>query len=185
MGVPQSEIDRIVNEKRLVGPGQSNGRIEDLNRIADKYAEKNGFGQGGAPEQVPGGAVPPIGSPSRQSLIVGQGQKPPTPPTGGGGAVASGGMEEPGDEGREPNPYLEGEVPEPGTRRTGVRRAIQQEVELVRRTGKGTIDWTPEEIEFIQKEGRLPPGIVGHQTSFPSGKETREISSLCADRKKT
>lgn len=60
------------------------------------------------------------------------------------------------------NPFLEGETPTPGVRGTGVDRAIRLEVELVQRTGKGTIAWTAEEIAFIVKEGRLPPGTVGH-----------------------
>lgn len=63
---------------------------------------------------------------------------------------------------RVPNPHLEGKTPMPGSRGTGVSRAAAQEVELVKRTGKGTLDWTPEEIEYINKTGQLPDGIVGH-----------------------
>jgi hypothetical protein len=35
-------------------------------------------------------------------------------------------------------------------------------VELVKKTGKGTLDWTPEEIEYIKKTGELPKGVEGH-----------------------
>jgi hypothetical protein len=62
----------------------------------------------------------------------------------------------------ENNPYLAGKTPEPGTRGTGVSRAAELEVELVRRTGSGTLDWTPEEIEYIKNNKRLPKGIEGH-----------------------
>lgn len=64
--------------------------------------------------------------------------------------------------GRVPNPHLEGRTPMPGTRGTGVSRARAAEVELVKRTGRGTLDWTPAEIAEIQRTGRLPPGTVGH-----------------------
>jgi len=60
------------------------------------------------------------------------------------------------------NPNLAGETPLPGTRGAGVKRAAKAEVDLVKRTGKGTVDWTPEEIASIQAEGRLPQGTVGH-----------------------
>jgi RHS repeat-associated protein len=60
------------------------------------------------------------------------------------------------------NPYLKGQMPQPGTRDTGVKRATQLEVELVQKTGKGTVDWTPAEIEEIRRTGRLPQGTVGH-----------------------
>jgi GHH signature containing HNH/Endo VII superfamily nuclease toxin len=43
-----------------------------------------------------------------------------------------------------------------------VARARALEVELVRRTGRGTLDWTADEIAFIKQNGRLPDGIVGH-----------------------
>jgi RHS repeat-associated protein len=62
----------------------------------------------------------------------------------------------------EQNPHLAGRTPQPGTRDTGVTRARELEVELVRRTGKGTLDWSPAEIDYIRSNGRLPPGIVGH-----------------------
>ena len=42
------------------------------------------------------------------------------------------------------NPHLGGKTPMPGTRATGVARARQAEVDLVRRTGKGTRNWTKE-----------------------------------------
>jgi GHH signature containing HNH/Endo VII superfamily nuclease toxin len=36
-------------------------------------------------------------------------------------------------------------------------------VELVQKTGAGTVDWTPSEIAYIQENGRLPPQtVVGH-----------------------
>jgi hypothetical protein len=35
------------------------------------------------------------------------------------------------------------------------------EVELVKATGEGTLDWTPAEIHFIRQTGTLPPGIIG------------------------
>jgi hypothetical protein len=62
------------------------------------------------------------------------------------------------------NPHLAGRTPLAGTRGTGVSRATAAEVDLVRRTGAGTIEggWTPTEIQFIQQTGRLPDGIVGH-----------------------
>jgi RHS repeat-associated protein len=60
------------------------------------------------------------------------------------------------------NPNLRGLTPQPGTRGTGVSRAAQLEVELVQRTGSGTIDWNADEIAFIKQNGRLPRGIVGH-----------------------
>jgi hypothetical protein len=61
------------------------------------------------------------------------------------------------------NSFLEGKTPLAGTRGTGVSRAKALEVKLVQITGGGTVDWTTEEIAFIQKEGRLPPNtVVGH-----------------------
>lgn len=35
-------------------------------------------------------------------------------------------------------------------------------MELVRKTGKGTFDWEPDEIEFIKRTGELPDEVVGH-----------------------
>ncbi len=61
-----------------------------------------------------------------------------------------------------PNPYLEGQTPIPGTRRTGVSRAAVLEIKLVQETGEGTLDWTPEEIDDIRQNGELPLNIVGH-----------------------
>jgi hypothetical protein len=43
-----------------------------------------------------------------------------------------------------------------------VDRAAKLEVELVTKTGRGTLDWTAQEIDFIRREGKLPSGIVGH-----------------------
>jgi hypothetical protein len=61
------------------------------------------------------------------------------------------------------NSFLEGKTPLAGTRGTGVNRAIAAEVDLVRRTGQGTIagGWTAPEIAFIQETGQLPQNIVG------------------------
>jgi RHS repeat-associated protein len=44
-------------------------------------------------------------------------------------------------------------TPQPGARGTAIDRAWREEQELVNRTGKGTRDWTPEEIDSI-KAGR-------------------------------
>jgi RHS repeat-associated protein len=62
------------------------------------------------------------------------------------------------------NPHLAGETPLAGTRGTGVARARAAEVDLVRRTGAGTIEggWTPAEVQYIQQTGHLPNGVVGH-----------------------
>jgi hypothetical protein len=62
------------------------------------------------------------------------------------------------------NSFLEGKTPLAGTRRTGVNRATAAEVDLVQRTGQGTIEggWTAEEIAFIKETGQLPQNIVGH-----------------------
>jgi GHH signature containing HNH/Endo VII superfamily nuclease toxin len=60
------------------------------------------------------------------------------------------------------NPHIEGLTPQAGARGTGVARATRLEVELVQQTGKGTVEWTAEEIAFIKENGRLPPGTVGH-----------------------
>ena len=62
------------------------------------------------------------------------------------------------------NSFLEGKTPIAGTRGTGVNRAIAAEVDLVRRTGQGTIEggWAAPEIAFIQETGQLPQNIVGH-----------------------
>jgi hypothetical protein len=60
------------------------------------------------------------------------------------------------------NPYLKGLTPIGGTRLTGVGRAAELEVQLVRTHHRGTLDWEPREIEFIKHSGRLPEGIVGH-----------------------
>src|SRR5207245_1491993 len=51
---------------------------------------------------------------------------------------------------RMPNPHIQRLRPLPGTRVQGAARARALEVELVRRTGRGTIDWTPAEIAEIQ-----------------------------------
>jgi hypothetical protein len=40
---------------------------------------------------------------------------------------------------------------------------------LVKREGRGTLDWTPEEIAFIRANGRLPDNIVGHHINSISG----------------
>jgi hypothetical protein len=63
---------------------------------------------------------------------------------------------------RQPNPHIKGKIPLDGTRTTGVQRASALEVKLVRLTGKGTMNWTPEEIALIKKTGKLPKGIIGH-----------------------
>ena len=62
------------------------------------------------------------------------------------------------------NPHLRGSTPVAGTRGTGVDRAARLEVELVQRTGSGTLEggWTAQEIAFIRQHGRLPDNIVGH-----------------------
>jgi RHS repeat-associated protein len=60
------------------------------------------------------------------------------------------------------NPYLRGLNPQAGTRGTGVDRAIRLEVELVQKTGSGTVNWSAEEVAFIRQNGRLPDNIVGH-----------------------
>jgi len=60
------------------------------------------------------------------------------------------------------NPFLSGKAPDAGTRKTGSDRAKILEVQLVKMTGTGTLDWTPSEIAFFQQTGKLPPGIVGH-----------------------
>jgi hypothetical protein len=61
------------------------------------------------------------------------------------------------------NPYLRGKTPIPGTRSTAVVRAKSLEVKLVQLTGKGTVDWTPQEIAYIKANNELPPrSVVGH-----------------------
>jgi hypothetical protein len=60
------------------------------------------------------------------------------------------------------NPYLAGETPQPGSRSIGVKRAAKLEIELVQRTGKGTSNWTSEQIAHMQNTGTLPPNTVGH-----------------------
>jgi hypothetical protein len=57
---------------------------------------------------------------------------------------------------------IQGLLPVAGTRSTGVSRATRLEVKLVQRTGSGTLNWTPQEIAFIQQNGRLPQNIIGH-----------------------
>jgi len=57
----------------------------------------------------------------------------------------------------------------PGTRATGVARARQAEVDLVLRTGKGTRNWTKEEIAYIKKHGTLPDGYIGHHINSVIG----------------
>jgi RHS repeat-associated protein len=50
--------------------------------------------------------------------------------------------------------YKPGRItPKPGSRGTAIDRAWREEQELINRTGKGTRDWTPEEIDLI-KNGR-------------------------------
>jgi RHS repeat-associated protein len=62
------------------------------------------------------------------------------------------------------NRYLDGLTPLPGGRKTGVDRATRLEVELIRKTGRGSwgVNWTAEEIAYIKKTGCLPRGVVGH-----------------------
>jgi hypothetical protein len=60
------------------------------------------------------------------------------------------------------NPFLYGLKPIPGSRSTGVDRAKVLEVQLVRATGAGTLDWTPQEVQSIRQKGKLPLGIVGY-----------------------
>ena len=60
------------------------------------------------------------------------------------------------------NPFLEGYTPMPGTRTTGVERARRLEAQLVKITGEGTLDWSPQEIEYIRQNGELPDRIIGH-----------------------
>jgi hypothetical protein len=47
------------------------------------------------------------------------------------------------------NPHLKGKTPLAGTRGTGVARAAKAEVDLVRRTGRGTVNRTKEEIDSL------------------------------------
>jgi len=63
------------------------------------------------------------------------------------------------------NPHFRGLTPEAGTRSTAVARAARLEVELVQKTGAGTVNWTAEEVAVIRQSGRLPQGIVGHHIS--------------------
>lgn len=60
------------------------------------------------------------------------------------------------------NPSIYGLKPMPGSRTTGVDRAKALEVQLVQTTGAGTLDWTPQEIQYIQQTSNLPRGIIGH-----------------------
>ncbi|HJT23203.1 MAG TPA: RHS repeat-associated core domain-containing protein, partial [bacterium] len=94
------------------------------------------------PLEVPGRS--PVPTPPRQLLLFPELEEPPLGPS------------------RPANPYLDGSTPLPGTRSTGVARATRLEIEMVQRTGSGTLNWTPEEIDFIRQNGRLPDGIVGH-----------------------
>jgi hypothetical protein len=64
-----------------------------------------------------------------------------------------------------PNPHIKGKIPVIGARQTGVNRARALEVELVRKTGRGTVDWTAKEIAAIKKTGKLPEGIIGHHVN--------------------
>jgi len=63
------------------------------------------------------------------------------------------------------NSHLEGKIPLPGTRSTGVSRAKALEVQLVQKTGTGTLDWTRAEIAYIRESGQLPEKIVGHHVN--------------------
>ena len=46
-------------------------------------------------------------------------------------------------------------------RQKAVRQAWRQEAELVRKTGRGTRDWTPRQLDRLRK-GKKVPGYVGH-----------------------
>jgi RHS repeat-associated protein len=63
------------------------------------------------------------------------------------------------------NPYIAEEIPLAGTRNTGVARAKALEVELVQKTGSGTVNWTQEEIQLIKRTGQLPTGTTGHHVN--------------------
>ena len=43
------------------------------------------------------------------------------------------------------------------------------EIQLLKTTGEGTLDWTPEEIDYIRRTGLLPRGIVGHHINSVVG----------------
>lgn len=53
-------------------------------------------------------------------------------------------------------------------RQAGVRAAWQQETELVRRTGRGTVNWTPQEMEELLRTGRVS-GYEGHHSNSVNG----------------
>ena len=132
----------VINAAKGMVPGQSSVILLEAGKIA-----------GEATEQVakkPGGIVATVGKKLNNNPATKQGlfkfaEEEAT-------ALGSG------------NPYLAGKTPLSGTRGTGVSRAAKAEVDMVRRTGQGTIEggWTPAEVEFIKAEGRLPAGIVGH-----------------------
>ena len=69
---------------------------------------------------------------------------------------------------RPANPYIDNLIPRLGTRVTGIDRATRLEIRLIRQTGAGTLDWTPEEIGLIQQNGELPDNIVGHHINSVS-----------------
>jgi hypothetical protein len=115
---------------------------------ADKVAEKYGPAAGAA---VP--YIPTLIGVLRRTVVIGAASKGFSRRYNGTG---------PGGGPPRPNPHLRGKTPQPGTRTIAKQRATALEVELVQKSGKGTVKWRPEEIAYIKREGKLPEGIVGH-----------------------
>jgi hypothetical protein len=115
---------------------------------ADQVAEKYGPAAGAA---VP--YIPTLIGVLRRTVVIGAASK--------GFARRYNGTGSGGGPPR-PNPHLKGKTPQPGSRNTAVKRATALEIELVRKKGTGTLKWTPEEIAYIKREGKLPKDIVGH-----------------------
>jgi hypothetical protein len=53
-------------------------------------------------------------------------------------------------------------------RQAGVNAAWRQEAELVRQTGHGTVNWTPQEMEELLRTGRVG-GYEGHHINSING----------------
>ena len=73
-------------------------------------------------------------------------------------------------------------VPQSGSRGTGINRAWKLERELVLKTGKGTRNWTPEEIQELKNTGKVT-GYTGHHRNnvnqFPEWKgDARNIDFI-------
>jgi len=59
-------------------------------------------------------------------------------------------------------------TPKAGGRQTGINRAFKEEAELLRKTGSGTYDWTPDQAQELLSTGKVSSVTGLHINSVAS-----------------